>query len=408
MKQDSGLIRFVVALLFVVILIYLGISALRSFTNSYQTVLAYTDTYEDSLSTNGWIFRQETVLAPVSGGPISYAVGENEKVGANQTVAVVYKDETALSRQQQVTALKSRLLQLNYAMSDSSPQGGDLDKKLLDTMTGLRSSWSSGGGDSLSDKTVTYRDLILRREYLSSDQAAADIGKASIALAQNLTSLQSATQTDYNTIIASASGIFSSHTDGYEQIDTPDALNNLTVSSLKALTGRSPADVSACPGKLVTAPNWYYVILLSEEDAGRFIQNSTVNVRFSSLADTIPMLVSSVGGQADGQAVVVLTASQNLADVVTLRQQTGSVIFSSSTGIRVPKGALRVLKDGTAGVYTVTGYTAEFKPATILAEGKDYYLLAANPSSSTSKVVLRAGDEVILTSADLYDGKVVR
>jgi len=67
-----------------------------------------------------------------------------------------------------------------------------------------------------------------------------------------------------------------------------------------------------------------------------------------------------------------------------------------------------VVDGETAGVYVVTGYAAEFKPVSILAEDQDSYIVAANPKDSNDKRILRSGDEVIIAAEDLYDGKVVR
>lgn len=56
-------------------------------------------------------------------------------------------------------------------------------------------------------------------------------------------------------------------------------------------------------------------------------------------------------------------------------------------------------------VYAVVGHQAEKKPVEIVREGSDYYLVT--PTDNTTKKRLRAGDEIIVTATDLYDGKVV-
>ena len=43
----------------------------------------------------------------------------------------------------------------------------------------------------------------------------------------------------------------------------------------------------------------------------------------------------------------------------------------------------------------------------ILAENDDYYLVKPNPKNENDTRILRSGDEVVLASAELYDGKVV-
>ena len=57
------------------------------------------------------------------------------------------------------------------------------------------------------------------------------------------------------------------------------------------------------------------------------------------------------------------------------------------------------------GVYAVVGARAEFKPVEILEESGEFYIVA---SVASDKTALRAGDEIIVSAQDLYDGKVVR
>jgi hypothetical protein len=120
------------------------------------------------------------------------------------------------------------------------------------------------------------------------------------------------------------------------------------------------------------------------------------------------MSVSEMSYTEGGEAVVVLVSSRNLPDIIALRERAASVIFQSEEGIRVPKKALRAQEDGSVGVYTVTAFQAEFKPVKVVAEDGDDYLVKADPKDSKDKHILRSGDEVIITAAELYEGKVVR
>lgn len=84
------------------------------------------------------------------------------------------------------------------------------------------------------------------------------------------------------------------------------------------------------------------------------------------------------------------------------------MIFRSSQGIRIPKEALRVNEDGEKGVYVVVSQKARFRPVSILAEDETSYLVQAAPKNEEDTRILRAGDEIVLASEELFDGKVVR
>ena len=63
------------------------------------------------------------------------------------------------------------------------------------------------------------------------------------------------------------------------------------------------------------------------------------------------------------------------------------------------------------GVYVLTGAQSEFKQVEILADDGDFYLVRAslpdNPTELQIKKAFRAGDEVIVSSEEIYDGKVI-
>ena len=112
--------------------------------------------------------------------------------------------------------------------------------------------------------------------------------------------------------------------------------------------------------------------------------------------------------------MVVLSTDHCLEQTTLLRRQTAELIFDSRSGLRVPKGAVRMI-DGTRtdeetgeitqystlGVYVVTAGRAEFK---ILAEGDEFYVVR---SVNQDRKALRAGDEVVIRGTGLYDGKLL-
>ena len=126
-----------------------------------------------------------------------------------------------------------------------------------------------------------------------------------------------------------------------------------------------------------------------------------------------------------GRVVAVFQGDTYLSELTLLRQQSAEVIRQTTTGIRVPKAALRVRErtvtdeDGNqsvvseTGVYCMVGMKARFKPVDVLYSGDDFALVrstldtAEEVSKTQEQIRLRAGDEVIITAYDLYDGKVI-
>jgi len=406
MKQDSALTKIIIGLLLVVITAYMVLSGVKIMINPNKLVPVYSDMVEDSISLNTWAFREELRLDSAS-GLVSYRLDEGEKVAEGQLTAVSYRSQEALAQQQKLRRVTAQFSQLQYALSNEAPSGKNLETLVLHSVVKLQASAARGDYTQLAQQADQYKKLVLRREYLQSETAAADLGRASLSLSQDLSSLQKDNQQGAQSIYAPASGLFSSYVDGYEELFRPELLNEILPSDFRNLVAQTPSSNDGSVGKLVTSTVWYLAMLVSEKDLPLFQKQTGVSVRISSMVDAVPMSVNEIGYAKDGEAVVLLSARSNLKETLGLREQTASIVFRSEQGIRIPKQALRVQEDGSAGVYTLTGYQAEFKPVKVVAEDKNDYVVQANPKDSKDKRVLRSGDKVIITAAELYEGKVV-
>lgn len=405
-NKSSVFSRLAMPLIIAAIVVYLICSAWMGMRDPFEFTVAYTDTMETSVDTAGWVVRSEVAVTGGE-GMVQLKREEGEKVGKGQELAVVYQDESYVEKQEELLKTQSELSALQYATYDQSPSGVILDDQMLTAMTDLRTASSSGNYTSLSEQTETYRKLVLRREFLVSSEATAEMTQAANDLQAKYDQLQ-AGQAQATTVTAPSSGLFSSYVDGYESLLTPDDLEGLSPKDLAAFSQLTPQTETNCLGKLVTNVAWYYAITVPGDVIGRFSVGGNVDVFFDSLSQTLPMEVYSVGEVQQGEVVIVLRSTQNDAQAENLRQESGRVIFYSSEGIRVPKEALRINEDGERGVYVVVSQKARFRPVEILAEDDTSYLVKAAPTNEEDTRILKEGDEIVLAAEDLYDGKVVR
>lgn len=409
MNQQQGTIfsKIAMPIVIVAIVVYLICSAWVGIRDPYQFTVAYTDTMETSVDAAGWVVRSEQPVAGAE-GVVQLKRGQGEKVAKGKEIAVVYQDETYVENQEELLQVKNDLSALQYATYSESPSGTALEDQMLSAMTSLRTAASSGNYSSLSEQTETYRKLVLRREYLLSSEATAAMTQAAADLQARYDDLQSY-QSGATSIKAQESGLFSSYVDGYETLLTPDKLDGLSPKDLAAFSQLTPSTDANVLGKLVTDSIWYYAVTVPGDCVTRFAVGDSVDVFFNSLSETFPMEVFQVGEVQEDQVDHRPGAPpRTTTRRRTSRQESGRVIFYSSEGIRVPKEALRVSKDGERGVYVVVSQKARFRPVKILAEDENSYLVKADPTDEEDTRILRAGDEIVLASEELYDGKVVR
>ena len=381
MKERTLGTKLLLALVTLGVLAYFAIQAVRYFGDPLTTTLAYRYEVELSTALSGYVVRDETVLPDDTSGLLQQQRTEGERVSAGGVVALVYADQASLELQQQIQSLQTQIEQLQYA--EEAALGAEvslrLDAQILQTIRNYRGALAADRLDTAEDYGDELRSLVMKRDYTYSDTA--DLSARLAELQSQVNTLQAQAGSSVRRITAPESGLYSAVVDGYETILTPENVEQLTPGQISALE----PDESGLPnnvGKLVLGDTWYYV-------------------------------------------AVVFRGDTYLSGLTLLRQQSAEVIRQTYTGIRVPKEAVRVRErtvtdeDGTestvneTGVYCIVGMEARFKPVDVLYSGEDFALVrstldtAEEVTKSQEEIRLRAGDEVIITAYELYDGKIM-
>lgn len=426
MKQGSLNARIIMLLLLGAILLTIGVSAWNSLREIYPTVLAYTYTVSDSMEATGFLVRQESVLTG-QGGTVELLPDEGEKVSRGETVALFYQSDDGLTQRQTLQQLLLEQEQLEYALAQAggSSDSAQLSTRVADAIADLRGAASSGDLTGLESQTLELKSLIYKHSYTFNQE-----GDSTAALQASLDEVNTQIQTltaqasqSTSRVTASQSGVFSGLVDGYESLITPDMLDSVTPSQLEQLARQAPTENTSAIGKLITNSTWYFACTLPEEDAERLVEGRTITVRFSrDWSGEVDMEVERLSDPENGKVLVVLSADKFLSDTTLLRRQTVELVFDTVSGIRLPKEALRVEQQtvtdpdteeekqvSVTGVYALVGQRAEFKEVTVLAEEDDYILVkaASTETPTQEKKALRAGDKIIISSGELYDGKVI-
>ncbi|MBE6973081.1 MAG: hypothetical protein E7440_04270 [Ruminococcaceae bacterium] len=416
MKEGTTITKLVMFLLAACLAVYFAVYLFRGMTDPLTTAVAYTYTVNDSVKAEALIVRQEQVL-PAGVGIADVTPGEGERVGAGQTVAVLYRDSQALDRKAQIQQLTLEAELLQYATTQTDPGGGvaELEQDVVRAVIALRTDGAAGDFGRLEDRVLDLKRAVLKRDYTYGQ--GVDPSRLN-EISRQLRALQTRSTQDTSRVYAREAGTFSAQVDGYEDI-TPDAAARLTPLDLDTLLDRGVLSDERALGKIITANRWYLAANLPVDAAERLTLGKTAVVRFTGdFSRDVDMRVDSISQPQDGRCTVLLSSDRYLADTTLLRRQTVEVIFDSDPGLRVPKDAVHILtktvtdketgqeqKVSTTGVYALVNGQAEFKKVQVLAEGTQFYVVKP---LDEGKRVLRAGNQVIVRAHDLYDGKVVQ
>ncbi len=401
-KQGKVYTKIILGIFLVAVLSYFVYAIYGAFRQPLTTMVAMEYEAGEGSYAVGFVVRNEHLIN--SRYEITnLLVSEGERVATGQAVATGYVDEDARERQDRITQLYDELEQLRYADSYS---GGAADRAVLDgeirtqleTLTRLTARRDM---NSAAEMSSALKGLILRRT-MSED--GGDALKETIqTLEQELKELEETAVSGTTTVRADRSGYFSGTVDGLENVLTVAALDTMTAEKLHELETQETQQRHV--GKLILGDQWYFVTAVPSEQLKSVSVGDRIPVSFATqFIEELTMTVSRIGMEENGERVLVLTTDRYMPQVTLLRQQSAELVFSSHTGLRVPKQAIRV-KDQQAGVYVLEGRAAAWKNVQILHDNGESYIVALDKSSTNN---LWPGDEIILGGRGLYEGKVVQ
>lgn len=398
-KQGDFYLRIISISLALVIAAYVLFSVLLNAGSSYSLEPALYCEAGDGVSVSGFVVRQEFALTARS--PLVVAeCAEGEWVGGGQLVAAGYRTEAERQSRAEQARLQWQSEQLALAGQTDAAGRKHLDQQISETLVALSRGVAAGDADAVSASGAALSPLILRRcaagEGEALRQRAEELAQQAAALEQTQPALNEA-------LLAPQAGYFSSHVDGYESLLTPEQLDGLTAGELERLSALSVGGLPEQYGKLCLGQTWYFVAALPAERAAQCAEGDRLTVRLSGVRE-LRMQVRRVGDEENGLRVLVLSSSQYLQEVTALRKQHAELIFQTYEGLRVPKKALYV-ENGETGVYVLEGARAQWKPVEVLFEQDDSFLVAWERDSVDN---LWPEDELILTSKEITDGKVLQ
>ena len=401
MKQGKSYFTVILWILLAAIAAYFGYNVVSSL---YAPLMTATVTpYEAGAGyyASGFVVREEELLYSQYGTTVLNCA-EGAHVAANDTVATGYHSEDAKTRQTRIDELSGQIEQLQYAWSAVSSvyDQAALDADIAGDLAQLSRYLALRDMNSVSDLSPELKGLILRRTGSDSDSGSL---QARISTLQaELETLEAQSAGDTSAILAGKAGTFSAAVDGYESVLTPERLMEMTVAEFESVQP-DETDANAI-GRLVTSATWYYACVVPASELSGVEEGNRATLTFArDYYQPVTMRVARLGGNEAGSRLLVLSSDRALQNVTLLRQQSAEIVFTSYSGLRVPKSAVRV-ENGQTGVYILEGTLAKWKPITILHDTGESYVVTLDTSSTNN---LWPGDELIINAKNLYDGKVV-
>jgi len=399
MKRTDRLSKFIAILLFLAFAAYMTVYAVRSLRDTTVTAEAVAADVSLGGPVSGIVIRQETVLTSAE-KYIDVTARDGAKVAVGAQLATAMGSEAGLQRANRLHELELEVSRMSAALEelDSAADLTTRDESLGSVVRELSAAVARHELAELDESSLNLRSLLF-------SNAAAGVSKAELReLQRELDSLRSSSDGDTRALAAEEAGVFSTLVDGYERLSAAD-LEDLTPAKLGELMDTEPDKPAGAFGKLVTSHQWRFAAVMSASDAENLTVGRTATLNFGRYYGAeIYAKVLSISAPEDGNVAVVFLCDTALADTLAMRCVPANVVFAAYSGIRVPAEAVQTdAETGENYVWCVTAMQLERKRVTVLYSDEDMALLAVENTADA----LRIGNTVVVSGADLYEGKIM-
>lgn len=369
-----------------------------------KTQTATISTVYDKVSSEALFIRDESVVEKSPSGVTVACFQDGDKINVNGNVAMQFSSSKAAANYSKYAELTKQIKYYQTLEAQTVGQSADLEtinedieQKVINYADGLAK-------NQIGDTAEDLDSVLVRRQLIIGE----DVNLLSIIenLRDQRNNYQSYSKPD-RYIKTDKSGVFSSYTDGYENLIDYSKVEETTIDGFKsALKAVDKAqNVSNNIGKLVTSYTWYIQTLVSADTVKNLENGDYVNIVLKD--DTSKSFKAEIVNGAEialGQkeTLLVLKLNEMDADIAKLRKAEIEIRRNTYEGIKVPSEALHVL-DGKKGVYVLIASQVKFREVNVIYSDDDYVLAEYDESNEKS---IHLYDKIITQGKDLKDGKV--
>jgi len=405
-KQSKKVTVPVFTILLAVAIVLMFVMSL--FREPVETEIVRYGTAENKKSVEAYILRNETVINSPESGILNCHVAENSRVPRYTRVASVYVGDYSEDIQIKLRNINEKINQLETSNKDKSFYVSDAASTENTIYTRVDNILSAVYRNDMTH-AAQYKDDLnkliknMHGEQVNETDTLADLKKQKAELEQQLSATVSS-------IYSPVAGVFNSTIDGYEEYFNLSNLQSITPEYLKnAESAKQNVNSNAVKdspvAKISNNYEWYVASTLDSTWSDTLKTGDVVNLRFPKISEeTYTGVVKHISPEQDGEVAIVVSCGEHVENIFGIRKTETEIIKATYNGFKISKDAVRILEDGTQGVYILRDGTAWFRNIDVLYNGESY-IIAKEDNSKKSNILLY--DEVILSEDELFDGKAL-
>lgn len=359
-------------------------------------VVAREGRLEETLSGEGFIIRQETILRSPVTGTVLLTLTEGARARKDAEVANLSDTEERQEAETKVARLDADLAAYNagHAAEEEELTAGlaATRAELRRQAEALRQACLVADAEAMDAAATALAELEIKQR--EAESRLADIHRDRAALEESLATARLALNQSVFPVLAPHPGLVSYTLDGLEDILTLESIGDygtrqmLTMmGNLGAIENQARLSAGAPVAKIISDSGAYVSVIVTNDEAGQILDDSQVILRFDAFAgrrETRARLYHVGEREKNGYCLVTYAAEELLDGMVGVRQVTTTIVLRTHVGTIIPRQAL-VHRGGQDGVFVLEGGVCRFRPVTV--EGGDQDELVVDGLSPGTPVI---------------------
>lgn len=403
LKKDNIAIIVVVLL----VLIYVFYQCYSVTHIELETQTATLSTIYESIDATALVIRDEHTLENKSGCIMVPCLDDGDKINVGGNVAMTFSSNDDAINYSRYAEIQSQLEYYENLESQTVGQAASVESindEIDENVDKYIRAVAEGNASSINNAGSTVNDSLLRRQMIIGENI--DLISIIQDLRTQAEKYSSNTKPD-SFITTDESGVFTSITDGYEDMIDYSAIDDLTVDEVNSALKKveTENDTSSNMGKLITSYTWYLASVVKSDDVKSLKNGQKIDIALKDNGDTVLTVKIISGAEPDigeDETLLIMQCSDLTADLAAMRKENIEIRYNSYEGIKVPTGALHVV-DGKKGVYALISSQVKFREAEVIYSEDDFVILSYDADNSDG---IHIYDKIILQGKDLEDGKV--
>ena len=371
------------------------ISTISYCSAPYDTETAKIITIRKTVSGEGFILRNETVVEQASNGVFESAVKDGTRVSGGSCVGVTISGNYNEDLVKELEDVTSRIEEVKTSSDFADIYASDearIFSAMRDITKEIRLS-AKNGNLTLAAQNALQLNTLLEKKFSAENSGAAqellsELEAEKASLEEKLGSIR-------ENVYTSVSGCFYTSLDGLEQKRPESEILGISTAEIYGYT--KTLDEYKKPkthaGKIVDTYSWYLVATLPKKDAEVLTVGSPVTLSIDE-GSSVAATVSSINYDDHDMAAIVVKCTRNANGIFEKREVNFEICYEEYSGFYVPSAAIRVNGDVT-GVYVINqNETVSFRAIDVILQEEEFVI---------SKSSFKTPPESPYSALKLYD-----